>query len=213
MRLRTREGLRPKIWFALACVVLGAAACSVEPLMPGSKGGSGGAAGQGGAGGTGGFGGTTGGGGTSGNDCGPPPPVAPCRVGRTVVECITDAMGSHWTVSCPDETDAGGAPCISTGSCATGEVCTTEDGVCLAPPGCTTAGGCPAVCYGNCRPGGACMTDADCRLEADYCTGCDCRALATGQMLAPCPGPGVRCLRDPCSDAKAACVNGSCVVQ
>ncbi|HEY7375867.1 MAG TPA: hypothetical protein VIF57_27155 [Polyangia bacterium] len=116
--------------------------------MPGAKGGSGGGAGgPGGVGGTGGLGGTTGGGGTSWNDCGPPPPIAPCRVGRTVVECVTDAMGSHWSVSCPDETGAGGqggaggqsgaggAPCVSTGTCATGEVCTTEDGVCHVPPG------------------------------------------------------------------------------
>jgi hypothetical protein len=56
------------------------------------------------------------------------------------------------------------------------------------------------------------MTDADCHLDADYCTGCVCAALATGQSVPACPGPGVRCLRDPCSGAKAACVNGGCVV-
>jgi hypothetical protein len=151
---------------------------------------------------------------------------------------------------------AGGAPCASTQSCAADEICTTQDGVCNAPPGCGPGVACPAVCYGNCRPstdgpgcgptrcatgmiccnsscgvcttptggctlqictqpagGGACQGDSDCRLQADYCTGCDCRSLAAGQTLPPCSGPGVRCLRDPCSQATAACVNGYCVIR
>ena len=48
-----------------------------------------------------------------------------------------------------------GKPCASTTECAKGELCTTERGVCNAPPGC---GGpnvsCPAVCYGTCEPPG-----------------------------------------------------------
>jgi hypothetical protein len=275
----------PKLWLAVVFALTGSAACSVEPLMP------------------------DGNGGTGGLDCGFTPPVAPCRVGRTEVECVTGPMGNHWSVSCPDDpTGAGGAaggstgsggaaggstgsggaggaaggstgsggaggaaggstgsggagggvPCASTTSCAMGEVCSTVNGICNAPPGCNMGVSCPAVCYGTCIPAavvdgpvcgatrcaagktccnsscgicagpnegctqqicvppadaGACMTDADCRTEADYCTGCDCRALAKGQSLPPCSGPGVRCLRDPCSDKKAACVNGACVAQ
>jgi hypothetical protein len=178
-------------------------------------------------------------GGTGGLDCGLIPPVAPCLVGPTIVECTTDATGRRtWKVSCGDAAGAGGAagvagaggaagaggsggsagaPCASTSSCAAGEVCTTEDGVCHAPPGCSMGVACPAVCYGTCRPagdvGGACSRDADCRVEADYCTGCDCRALATGQRVPACPGPGVRCLVDPCGGKTAACVNGGCIVQ
>ena len=135
-----------------------------------------------------------------------------------------------------------------------GEVCSTENGICNAPPGCKPGVGCPAVCYGACVPacrrrpglrrdplrggqdllqsscgicagpnegctkqicvppagGGACMTDADCRVAADYCTGCDCRALATGQSLPPCSGPGVRCLRDPCTGSEGRLRERSC---
>src|SRR5262245_16260328 len=57
-------------------------------------------------------------------------------------------------------------------------------------------GGCHVECP-KCRPGeicpliacrlicpqdkkDECTTDADCSLAADYCTGCDCRALASG---------------------------------
>jgi len=217
-------------WLGL---VLIATACTADPLIPGQVGGSNGGAGansshpvttgNGGAtgqGGTTGVGGTTGTGGTTG-----------------------------------DGVDAGGAPCGSTADCAKGQVCTTEDGVCNAPPGCGGGVACPRVCYGNCRHadvtcgaarcgagttccnsscgvcvapgagctkqvctppagGGACTRDSDCRLEADYCTGCDCRPLATSQSLSPCAGPGVRCLLDPCSVAgTAACVNGYCVIQ
>ena len=60
---------------------------------------------------------------------------------------------------------------------------------------------------------GTCTTDADCRLEADYCTGCDCRALSSSQTLPACPGPGVRCFADPCMTYTAACVSGTCSVR
>jgi hypothetical protein len=263
-----------------ALVAAGATRCSVDPLMPLPDGG--GAAGKGGgAGGTTGTGvaGTTGTGGGGSIDGGPacsgPIPAIACAVGRTVPVCTIDANGQGvWKITCPDDPTGaagsgaagrggggsgagggGGAPCASTGACAAGEICTTEDGVCNAPPGCGAGVSCPAVCYGNCRPAkdgpecgatrcaagmvccndscgictppnggctkqiclppaGACTRDADCRLEADYCTGCDCRALAAGEKLPPCPGPGVACLRDPCSGGvKAVCVNGQCAVQ
>jgi hypothetical protein len=108
---------------------------------------------------------------------------------------------------------AGPVACTSTSSCAQGEVCTTEDGDCKSPPGCGPNLACPAVCYGECRPGragGACTNDDDCHLEADYCTGCDCRSLATGETVPRCPGPGVACFADPCDRLTARCVNGRC---
>jgi hypothetical protein len=279
MRFPTSDRPLPTRWLVLALVLDGAAACSVDPLMPGSTGGTGGgAAGQGGTAGTSASGGTTGNAGANGLDCGPVPPVAPCPFGTAIVVCTVDATGSpYWKVSCSDNPmgnggaggaagtsgggGAGGAAataCTSSDSCAMGEVCTTVDGVCNAAPGCGVGTSCPAVCYGTCRAAatdgpicggtrctsgmvccndscgictapnvgctkqlcvppsgaGACMTDADCRLEADYCTGCDCRALATGQSLPPCSGPGVRCIADPCSGGRRArCVNGTCAVQ
>ena len=60
---------------------------------------------------------------------------------------------------------------------------------------------------------GNCTVDADCSATADYCTGCDCRALGTGQSLPACSGPGVRCFADPCMGKVAACVNNTCVIQ
>jgi hypothetical protein len=236
MQPSTHDGRILKLALALVLAVMAAAACSVDPLAPDGKGGSGGgAAGKGGAAGTSAAGGTMG--------C-PPDPAVACAVGRTVRECVISGPGQAiWNISCPDDptghggsmfggaggasgaggaagqggTGGGGAPCASTSGCAAGEVCTTEDGVCHAPPGCTMGVSCPAVCYGTCRPaddvGGTCMRDADCRVEADYCTGCDCRALATGQRVPACPGPGVRCLVDPCGGKTAACVNGGCIVQ
>jgi hypothetical protein len=73
----------------------------------------------------------------------------------------------------------------------------------------------PGDVGGTCKrstSAGKCATQADCRLEADYCTGCDCVALATGQSLKPCSGPGVRCFADPCASKSVACESGSCVV-
>jgi hypothetical protein len=68
-----------------------------------------------------------------------------------------------------------------------------------------------AVCVppGNGNP---CNTDADCRLFADYCTGCDCRALRQNAPNPTCSGPGVRCFADPCMNKAAVCRGGSCVV-
>ena len=175
----------PKSWLGLALVLAGAAACSVDPLMPESTGSDGGMAGQGGGGGTSAQGGTTGGGGTTGDGAcaNLPIPAIACAVGRTVILCTTDAAGQAvWKITCPDDPTGnggagggaagaggasgaggggGGTPCASSGSCAAGEVCTTEDGACNAPPGCGAGLACPAVCYGTCRPandGPACGT-------------------------------------------------------
>jgi hypothetical protein len=57
-----------------------------------------------------------------------------------------------------------------------------------------------------------CKTDSDCRTVADYCTGCDCRALATGAPDPTCTGPGVRCLVDPCLNKTAVCQSGRCAI-
>jgi len=58
---------------------------------------------------------------------------------------------------------------------------------------------------------GACTTDADCRVVADYCTGCDCRVLGKGDPDPTCDGPGVRCVADPCMGKSAVCDAGKCV--
>ncbi len=72
----------------------------------------------------------------------------------------------------------------------------------------------PGVC--GCvadAPAAECKTDANCRLEDDYCTGCDCRALAPTETIAACTGPGVRCFAEPCMNKTAACVAGQCVAR
>jgi hypothetical protein len=58
----------------------------------------------------------------------------------------------------------------------------------------------------------ACASDADCRLFADMCTACDCRALGRKDSDPTCAGPGVRCFADPCLKKKAACQKERCVV-
>ena len=60
---------------------------------------------------------------------------------------------------------------------------------------------------------GACRADSDCRLVDDYCTGCDCRALAKTDPDPTCSGPGVRCLVQPCLRKTASCVAGKCVAR
>jgi len=60
---------------------------------------------------------------------------------------------------------------------------------------------------------GACTTDGDCRLVADYCTGCDCRVLAKGDPEPTCSGPGVKCFADPCMTKTAVCDAGKCTAK
>lgn len=57
-----------------------------------------------------------------------------------------------------------------------------------------------------------CKTDADCRLEADYCGGCNCQALAQGETIPVCKGDVVACFVWPCMGREARCVSGSCEV-
>lgn len=57
----------------------------------------------------------------------------------------------------------------------------------------------------------ACASDADCRLVSDYCEGCACRALATGEAEPTCKGTLVQCFVDPCRGQRAVCTAGACV--
>lgn len=68
-------------------------------------------------------------------------------------------------------------------------------------------------CIPSAPTASSCTTDGDCRTFADYCTGCDCRALSTTDADPTCSGPGVRCLADPCGGKTAVCVSGSCSLQ
>jgi hypothetical protein len=147
------------------------------------------------------------------------------RLGKYVAGVIM--LGGLWTIgACSLETDGNETatdsdeelrrrrvPCASSDACRPTEFCTTETGDCNPPPGCRRGQICPAVCYGVCRPRREpveCRSDADCRTFSDYCTGCDCRALASGEPDPVCPGPGVQCLIDPCFNQRAACVAGQC---
>jgi hypothetical protein len=185
-------------------------------LCPGTETG-GGSTGTGGAamgtGGSGGSGGSAGGGALG----------APCAstqsCGKDLV-CTTEdgdckaPPGCGPNVACPAvcygvcrSADAG--PACGPSQCSKGQVCCNEScGICTAPGGGCTKQLCPK------DPAPApCNTDGDCKVEADYCTGCDCRALGAKQSLPACPGPGVACLIDPCFNKTARCVNGGCVAQ
>ena len=112
----------------------------------------------------------------------------------------------------PPPAGGGSGPACGSRTCAAGQVCCNPScGICTPPDGfCTqqvcdpgdAAAGTPATC----------RQDADCRLFSDYCTGCDCRALAREEKDPGCSGPGVRCLVDPCQNKAAACQGGKCLV-
>lgn len=90
--------------------------------------------------------------------------------------------------------------------------CTCATGLtCAATPGSTLPFGDVGGTCQSATTRATCSSDADCSLMADYCTGCDCVALAKGQSIAPCSGPGVRCLADPCASKHAKCTSGHCV--
>jgi hypothetical protein len=59
---------------------------------------------------------------------------------------------------------------------------------------------------------GACRTDADCRVFADLCEGCDCRALSRRDPDPVCKGPGVQCFANPCAGQEAICRAGRCAL-
>jgi hypothetical protein len=119
--------------------------------------------------------------------------------------------------SMADDMDAGSS-CVSKqgGACGgnTMHPCTCAAGLTCTPrPGSQLPVGDVGGTCEQAASQASCMTDADCRLEADYCTGCNCVALATGQSLKPCSGPGVRCLADPCMNKHVACQSGQCTVR
>jgi hypothetical protein len=141
-------------------------------------------------------------------------------------QCLTTVLAALWLVGCGvnGANGAGGASGAGGG---------TAVGGAMGSGGATGVGGAPGSggssglggsgglggatgSGGSSGSGGsaahACASDAACRLQADYCTGCDCRVYATGEVPAVCPGPGVRCLADPCRNKKAACQKGHCVV-
>jgi hypothetical protein len=133
---------------------------------------------------------------------------------------------------------AGGLKC-GTNTCAAGEYCCNSScGICAPmgaaciqiacdPPPPADAGPCidnvacikgtvwsPTQC--KCVPtttGGTCTTAADCHLVSNYCDGCNCLSLTSGQKEPACSGTTVQCLIDPCSTKSAACVGGHCVAQ
>ncbi len=181
--------------FAALAIVSGVAGCA-EPRSDSSNG-TGGAGGQGAGGGgavaTGGRGGQggAGGGGTGGNR---PRDAGPDGVVRrdTAVRRDSGAGGADGPAAA-----AGGC---GFSQCPFGTTCCDRGcGTCAAT--CPTAP--PAAC-------GSCTTNADCRLFDDYCTGCNCRALARTDPNPVCSSPGVQCIRQPCGFAVALCLNGRC---
>jgi len=109
-----------------------------------------------------------------------------------------------------------GCDCRVLGAGDTVPACTGPGVNCFADPCMNTSAACEnGICVAKktVTPVGECTTDTDCSVTADYCTGCDCRALAKGETLPKCSGPGVQCLIDPCMDKTGACVNGACVAR
>ncbi len=101
-------------------------------------------------------------------------------------------------IACREICNANDKTCVQTAMCIQGYVWSSKSCSCVP-------GSAPAA--------GACSTDADCRTFADYCTGCDCRALSNSDPDPTCSGPGVRCFADPCMNYASVCVNGTCSLQ
>jgi hypothetical protein len=100
-----------------------------------------------------------------------------------------------------------GVPC-GKNTCASDQICCSPScGICGSK-----GGACPAIAC-NPDPVSNCTQNSDCRIVADYCTGCDCRALGPSDKLPACSGAGVECLRDPCDGKAAVCKAGVCVAQ
>lgn len=81
--------------------------------------------------------------------------------------------------------------------CRDGFLCEEQDGrpVCVAVP-----------------PPPACQTDDDCSLIANYCGGCNCNAVPSGESEPKCDEGEVACLVWPCLGLQASCQAGTCVV-
>jgi hypothetical protein len=106
---------------------------------------------------------------------------------------------------------AGGGGGITCGknTCGAGEYCC--DPLCgtCAPKGASCVQGCQV----DPPPLPTCASNSDCSVAADYCTGCDCRVLRTGDTLPACNDAGTVCSADPCLNTTAACANGICVAK
>lgn len=151
---------------------------------------------------------------------------------RTV--CTTCAPGTVCPHECRLDCPSGIVPCGDE-LCRGNEVCCDEvcsvcthrghacppRSACAAPRPCLETALCirgfhwsPQLCVCipdvDSRNPDVCTTDADCRLFADYCTGCDCRSLSADEPDPTCSGPGVRCFADPCLRKTAICVEGRC---
>jgi hypothetical protein len=128
--------------------------------------------------------------------CTPPGGVCTPQACSPPQQCVENALcirGFHWSPrKCMCIPDTPPPQCVDTVLCIRG--------LHWSPTQCMCVPDVP----------GQCATDADCRLFSDYCTGCDCRALSTGDPDPTCSGPGVRCLADPCMNRMAICVNGRC---
>ena len=145
----------------------------------------------------------------------PPPPKGEacgkntCAVGETCCNAscgICVAPGGGCTKQlCVDPVPPKGEAC-GKNTCAVGEVCCNAScGICTPPNG-----GCILLACTDELPPGSCATDADCHLEADYCTGCDCRALGPRRRSRSAAGPACSaspmraCRRRPCARAASA---------
>ncbi len=153
------------------------------------------------------------------------------RPSGCVVDCPTCNPGQPCPMRpcrliCPD----GATPC-GVALCEHGDVCCNAScGICTAPgEGCSQEVCAPDRCaeHSACDPdfhwsaercacvaneSGSCRDSSDCELLSDYCSGCDCRALAADDPQPGCGLPGVRCFADPCLNQRAACVGGRCEV-
>jgi hypothetical protein len=82
--------------------------------------------------------------------------------------------------------------------CASGSHCELRPVECVRAP-CEPVPTCVADAAGACR------VDADCRATADYCGGCNCRALTASERVPVCTGSTTMCFADPCLGATARC--------
>lgn len=120
-----------------------------------------------------------------------------------VCACVADACPPN-TRLCIRGTHYDNTP----GVCAcVADACPVNTRLCIRG---THYDGTPGVCA--CVADPQCTTDSDCHLEDNYCGGCACNALPTGQHAASCTNP-VMCFREPCGGMTAACVSGSCIAR
>jgi hypothetical protein len=134
--------------------------------------------------------------------------------GCGALDDLRDQLSGHKGTARPTPPDGGkptppddkGTRCGSN-VCGAGQFCCNPScGICAPTGGACTQQFCEPA------PAARCASDADCRAFSDYCTGCDCRALARGEPDPKCSGPGVRCFVDPCRGKTAVCKGGTCAL-